>query len=180
VELAPRTKDDLAHPYIRNVVSKVVPPKGEKSPVAGSVTLANNAVNVLVPSDWKMDPIDEYKSKLHNPAVPGFVTIQFASSLDSDSPGTALLKASGNTLEKFTNVQSRTEQMPKFNRAAATCVMVWRTGQSSAGPLTTCEAYVQNGDYYALLTYEISGANIEEAKKMVEELIDRLSVEVQK
>lgn len=180
VELAPRTKDDLAHPTNRNVISSTKAGPAVKSPVAQVGEAGGKKVEVHVPEGWQMTPIESYKSQLSNPGLSGKIDITLASSLDSDTPGIALLKASAASLPEFTTVVRRDENLPKLNRAGSTYAMVWRNGKGANGELNTCEAFVQNGDSYVVLSFKSAdAAHAASDRKLLEELVDRMSVEAQ-
>jgi hypothetical protein len=99
------------------------------------------------------------------------------SSLDSDPPIRALLKASGQALAEFETVLNREENLPRKNRAGMHVVRIVRTGQGKEGPVWTFEAVGGSTEFYFLITAKSSGALDAAFRKDLEDLVETMSVE---
>ncbi len=150
-----------------------------KPPVAIETTISNRKVELRIPGEWAGKVEEDGTVTLTNPDVTGSVKLHLASSLDSDPPGRALLKASSKTLGDFQKVSKRDELTPEKNRAGASLSSVWRTGTTAQGDLYTCDAVVFNGDFYFIAQFRsVNASRIGAERKLIESLLANCTLEV--
>ncbi|MBX3110370.1 MAG: hypothetical protein KF857_00035 [Fimbriimonadaceae bacterium] len=88
------------------------------------------------------------------------------------------LRIGGVSLAEFTKVDHREETAPYPNRAGVGVLVGRRWGQGTAGPLYAVYALGWSDDKFWLLDYRaVSKADYEADKDLVQDLIDRMSVE---
>jgi hypothetical protein len=164
-------------PVITRIDGGPLPPKEiHKGEVAVEATAAGRPVVLRMPAPWGAVADGEW-FVLRHPDLKGALRVDVASVLDSDPAIRGLFKASTGSLDLFEKVARRDENRPVQNRAGAQTSAIWRTGASSTGPLTTCDAAGWLGDFYWLLEYRLAGEAGPEDRKLVEALIDGMSVE---
>ncbi len=174
----PNPKDDIPHPVTPHSLDDKVKVVVVKAPVAATVEISGHKAELHVPAGWTVKADKPGTFMLSSPGLSAPLLVSVASTLDSDPPATALFKASGASLDQFVKVNSREENMPRANRAGAQLVQIWRTGTSAKGELTSGEACGLTGEYYFLLTYRGEGAKAASERKMIEALVEQMSVEV--
>lgn len=162
---------------ITPIVDPAKPKKIEKATTIIPVTVGGRESQLRIPEGWTYEKTGEYEFTLKNPGLRVPVKVRVASSLDSDQPGPALFKASSATLSDFTKVEKRTETQPKENKAGATMLAVWRQGTGPNGILTTCDAVGGIDKSYWLLNVKVEGGATADERKLLEALLDAMSVE---
>ncbi len=153
------------------------PAKARKGEVVVPMTVSSKKVALSLPAGWTSEVSKDNVVSLHNPAVAGTITVNVATTLDSDPPQSAVLKASGQMLNDFTTVTKRNELLRDFSTAGASTDVIWRTGTGAKGPLTSCEASGSTGDLYWVLRYRLEGAASPAEVKLVDALLDGMSAD---
>jgi hypothetical protein len=148
----------------------------QKGEVAVPTRAAGREVVLHLAAGWAAAPHGEEFVVTH-PDLKGTATVRVESTLDSVSPLRALFLASGQSLQDFTKVARRDEPRPRQNRAGAQTNVIWRFGQKGAEDLTTCEAVGSIGDFYWVLTYRFNGKLSAGEQKLLESLVDAMSVD---
>lgn len=170
--------DDIPHPQVPHEIKPIGNVSYVKSPLATSVELNGQKVDILVPADWKLVAGEGGSYTLTNPLLDGPVQFTLSSAAATVTPEAALAKASGQALADFTAVDNREDQLPKPNRAGMPVATVWRVGKSANGALITLQASGQAGDAYIIVTYRTTDtAKFNDNRRVVESLLDRMSIE---
>jgi hypothetical protein len=151
--------------------------KAKKGDVSVPLTVADRKILLTMPTGWTSEVATDGSVTLHNPAVAGTITVTLASTLDSDPPQAAVLKASAQSLDMFAKVDKREEKSSDFSGAGATTNTIWRWGTGEKGIMTTCEAYGATSDLYWLLRYHLDSAATPSEIKAVDALIDCMSAD---
>lgn len=151
--------------------------KIKKGEVAIPLTVSERKLVLTLPAGWTFDAPQNGVIVLHNPAVSGTVTVSVYSTLDSDPPEAAIIKASGASLNDYASVALRQEVQRDSSLAGAKLNAVWRTGQASAGTMTTCDAVGATGDNYWVLRYRLQGPPNSKERKLIEALTDGMSAD---
>ena len=152
--------------------------KAKKGEVAVSATVSGQKTLFTIPAGWTADaPAADGTIALHNPTVTGTVTITLASVIDSDPPGSAMLKASAASLNQFNKVDKRNETTDDFSTAGDATDTIWRMGAGANGPLTTCDAFGSMDEFYWLLSYKLAGVPTAAETKAIDDLIDGMSLD---
>jgi len=173
------TRAQLPPPVVTKPNSLDAEIKTTKPPVAIEATIAGRTVDIRIPGEWAGKVQEDGSIILTNPEVGGPITLNLASTLDSDPPQRALLIASSKSLSDYQKVAKRDETAPTKNRAGAMVASVWRTGTNAAGDLFTCDAVVTNGDFYYLVAFRsTSTSRIGADRKQVEALLQNMTVQV--
>ncbi|MBI1757054.1 MAG: hypothetical protein HYR64_08110 [Fimbriimonas ginsengisoli] len=125
---------------------------------------------------WSGSPTGE-DIVLKHPEVKGEIKVAARSLLDSDPARKALLKASSVSLNLFEKVAQREETLPTTNKAGVAVARVWRFGAATAGEMASCDATGQAGNFYWQAAFLKQGAVSAAERKLVDALLDGLSLE---
>ncbi|MFI5387027.1 MAG: hypothetical protein ACHQ50_13010, partial [Fimbriimonadales bacterium] len=170
--------DEVPHPTTPHVISAPPSPKPVKAPAAANLDFGGRKLDICIPSDWSVVSGKDGSFSLHTAGVSGPVNVTVYPVAGSDPASIALVKASAASLNTFTKVSKRDESLPIANRAGASVAAIWRSGIGSKGEQCTCEASGLSGDFYFLLTYRSqSAARWKEERRLIQLLLDRMSVE---
>ena len=158
-------------------IPKADPAKAKKGEVAVPMTVSERKILLTLPAGWTSEVSKDNLITLHKPGVSGAITVSVATTLDSDPPQSAVLKASGQALDDYAAVTNRTESMQDFSTAGASTDVIWRAGTSAKGALSTCEASGATGDLYWILRYRLDGVPTATEMKLVSALLDGISAD---
>lgn len=148
-----------------------------RAPLVHEATAANRKIGFYYPSEWKLETGADGKLTLRSAEPAISLSLELHSTLDSDPPLRALIKASAASLKSFDKVARREENLPETNKAGAIVIRVWRTGTGASGPIWSFEAVGGSNDFYFLLKGQGTGALPADLRKAVEALVDQASVE---
>lgn len=138
---------------------------------------ANKKVGFYFPAGWSVEKAEDAKLTLKSAEPAISLTLELNSTLDSDPPLRALMKASAESLKAFDTVAKRDENTPRTNKAGALIIRVWRTGQATSGPMWSFESVGGSPDFYFLMKTRGTGEISAAARKALEDLIEQISVE---
>lgn len=157
------------------------PKVGKAAPVKGDQTIETTASNIALLlryfAPWRASAKD-LGVEFELPGGPSGVRAIAYSVNESDPAGKALIKASGRSLQKLSGKIERYEEGPITSKAGASYAVIWRTGDSEAGPMVMMDAVVLVGDYYVLLYWESTDVKNLKLRDQVMELVHTLSIEV--
>ncbi|MEA2553540.1 MAG: hypothetical protein QOJ65_1716 [Fimbriimonadaceae bacterium] len=148
-----------------------------KGTVSVPLTVSSRKVLLTMPEGWTSEIAMDGTVTLHNPAVKGVLVAYVFTTLDSDPPQSAVLKASGMSLEEFTKVDARRETVKESTAAGANLDAIWRVGSGDKGPLSTCDAVGATGDLYWVFRYRLQGTVSEGEQKAVQSLLESMSAD---
>src|SRR4051812_29143123 len=94
------------------------------------MTVGGKNVDLRTPAGWKITKGEDGKLTFTSATLSKPVVVTVNSIADSDPPGKALIKASGQSLEPFTKVAKREEKGPYPSRSGATVIRIYREGQA--------------------------------------------------
>jgi hypothetical protein len=151
--------------------------KVERAPKVFEATAANKKIGFYYPEGWTIEKGEDGQLSLKNTGLSLNLRLWLNSTLDSDPPLRALVKASAETLKSFEKVETREENMPKPNKAGATMVRIVRIGKDTSGPIWTFESAGGSTDFYFLITGSGKGKLEAAELKALEDLVERASVE---
>lgn len=152
--------------------------KVKKGEVSMPLTVANRKVTLNAPAGWTFDASENGPITMRHGSVTGTVTVSVFSSLDSDPPQSAVLKASGMSLDEFTKVDRRQDMDQNPTLAGAELSSVWRFGEAASGALTTCDATGTTGDIYWVVRYRLQGKPSAAEKRAIEALLIGMSADL--
>lgn len=152
---------------------------GEKvrAPQVFETTAATRKIGFYFPNSWTVDKAEDGKLTLANKDLSLQLGLELNSTLDSDPPLRALMKASAESLKRFEKVGKREENVPKPNKAGALIIRVFRTGTATSGNIWSFESVGGSTDFYFLLKGGGAGELTPAVRKALEDLIEALSVE---
>jgi hypothetical protein len=153
------------------------PIKIKKGEVSVPLTVGDKKVILTMPAGWTSEVATDGTVTLHNAAITTPIAVNVATTLDSDPPQTALLKASGQSLDAFNTVTKRDEKTVDLTTAGASSDVIWRWGTGAKGPISSCEACGLTNDVYWLLRYRFDGTTTPAEVKAIDELIDGMSAD---
>lgn len=149
-----------------------------KGAVALPVAFGERKAVLTFPAGWTGTQAADGSVALTHPGLNGSVTVTLFSSLDSDAPQSAILKASAASLDQFKSVSDRKEVAAETSLAGASTDAIWRTGVTAAGPLLTCDAVGATGDYYWMAKFRREGGALTvDERKLLDLLIDGMSLD---
>lgn len=151
--------------------------KVRKGSVVVRGTAGGKGALIHLGQKWAADPQKDGTWLVSSHELVGKVVMTLASNLDSDPVATALLKASGQALERFVAVKDRTDVADERNAAGATVNAVTRVGTSAKGPLTSFDAAVSSGDLYVMFHWESGAALTAGQRKALSDLIAQATVD---
>ncbi len=157
------------------------PAQGSAAPVKGDATAETTAANIALLvrffNPWKATAA-ETGLTFELPGGPtGLKVIAYAVN-EADPAGKALIKASSRSLARLKGNIERSEVGPFASKSGATAAVIWRTGDSEAGPLVTMDAVVTVGDYYVLIYWESADVKNAKLREQVNEFVQTVSVEL--
>ncbi len=171
-------KDEVAHPQIPHEINGQGAFKPVKSPIAANFEFGGHKLELRLPAGWKAEPRKDGSYVLTEAGVNGPVTLAAYPVAGADPADIALQKASANSLNDFTRVDSRDESLPTRNKAGAIVAAVWRSGKNASGALFSCEGSCQSGDYYLIASFRTTEAARWKAERaQIQALLDRMSIE---
>ncbi|HRK20232.1 MAG TPA: hypothetical protein PLX06_00385 [Fimbriimonadaceae bacterium] len=152
---------------------------GEKvrAPQVFEALAATRKIGFYFPNGWAVEKSEDGKLSLANKDLSLNLGLELNSTLDSEPPLRALMKASAESLKRFEKVGKREENSPKTNKAGALIIRVIRTGTGSGGNIWSFESVGGSTDFYFLLRGGGSGELTAATRKALEDLIESLSVE---
>lgn len=151
--------------------------KTERAPKVYETEGAARKVGFYYPEGWTVEAKEDGSTVLKHDATGFTLGLAIRSTLDSEPPMRALLRASSESLRNFDEVVSRDESKPRKNAAGAMVTRIWRTGKNANGPLVSLEGVGSLGANYFLIRWSGEGALDPERVKLVQSLLDRASVE---
>ena len=165
---------ELKHPlFMPPAVAKTKP-----APVAIPLVVSTKKVEVHVPEGWTAEHVSGSSFALRNAALPYTLDVRIATSLDSDPPQTALMKTSAKSLADFDKVDRREDDPIAANQAGCVVTSIWRQGSNAKGRLASMEAAGVSGEFYFVITCKpSSGPDFLLQRKIIEALLDRISIE---
>jgi hypothetical protein len=149
----------------------------KKGTVSLSQTVSGKNYVLTMPDGWTSTVATDGTITLHSAAVSGDVVVNLATTLDADPPQGVIIRNSGKSLDLFTKVDARNENIDQLTTGGATTDTVWRTGTGAKGALFTCDSVGSTNEAYWILRYQLDGTITPAAKKALEALIDGLSLD---
>lgn len=140
------------------------------------LTIARRLVSLRLPRGWGAEPAGDARVLVH-PRLRGSATLEGASTLDSADPDKALAERAAKGLSEFVSVRLREEPRPFLNQARARVASVRRFGASQSGPWVAVTAVGAKGAFYWILDYRGTADQWRSDRGLVEELLDRTSLE---
>jgi len=119
----------------------------------------------------------EGRFEVKNTKLLGQFLLEINSEIDSAKPHKALMDAAGKTLGQFSKVLSREETNPALNEAAASVWFVVRRGTTDLGDFVVWNAVGSKAGHYWLATYRGTYSQYQKDRRLVEEFMNRASVE---
>lgn len=155
-------------------------PKTEvvKAPQTLAARAANRALILRIPQGWTHEKKADDAYVLKFEGLSGEAHVAVASTLDSGSPGRALLKASAASLKLFSKVEFRQEVLPKANKAGALMAYSWRIGSNETGAFSSLEAVGQSEEFYWVLTWNGPPGAGKSQQEILFQLAAQMSVEL--
>lgn len=138
---------------------------------------AKKKIGFYFPAGWTVEKAEDGKLNLKSAEPPVTLTLELNSTLDSDPPLRALMKASAESLKSFDTVARRDENTPRTNKAGALVIRVWRTGQAASGLLWSFESVGGTPEFYYLLKARGVGELSASVRSALEDLVEKISVE---
>lgn len=175
----PPVSEDLPTkpPTISEVKPANQPRPIKKAEQVLAMSVANRDLKFYYPTGWTAVRDDKGVITLTHPGVKNPIKMTLSSTLDSDPPAKALFKVSSATLDDYTKVNKR-DEVPGKNLPGSDFIYIWRSGVGQSGPLYTCDAVGWTGDFYWMIAYRSdSPASVAGERKLLEALIDQMSVE---
>ncbi|MCC7433202.1 MAG: hypothetical protein IT363_00845 [Methanoregulaceae archaeon] len=157
------------------------PNQDVREPVRGDqvveTTAGNLPMTIRYSGEWTFAADGNGLSATH-PSLSGKVTLRAYSSTESDPPGKALLRQSGQSLGQFDKVLKREEHGPVRSLSGSQIMMIWREGTSAAGSLFTFDVVGATGDYYWLGSWSTTDAKTASAQRdLIARLAQSMSIE---
>ncbi|HVL38874.1 MAG TPA: hypothetical protein VM328_05730 [Fimbriimonadaceae bacterium] len=147
-----------------------------KGPVGLEVVVSQRKAVLRVPEGFVLSPTEDGVQVSH-PQLAKPLLLTLHTTLDSDRPDRALIRASAASLERFKTVTSRRDSTPAPNLAGATLATVWRVGETTGGTATTLEAVGLVDVFYWMLSSAWEGEPSPAERKVIEMLMDGASLE---
>jgi hypothetical protein len=154
---------------------KATPVKGD---VTAEATAGGKKLLLRAPSGWKIVKEADGSFTLTSNELSGPAKVSVFSSLDSEPPGKALVKASGQNLETFSKVTKREEKGPFTSRSAANVVSIARVGLAGSKGMGSFEAAGLTGDFYWLLSWKGDDTAMARDRKALDNLVEIMSVDL--
>jgi len=148
-----------------------------KAPQAVEIETAGRMAILCFPKEWTAETLPNSQAVLKHPSIEDPVMIQAYSTLDSPTLERTLLSVAAGSLDEFTKVLKREETRPSTNAAGASVRQIWRFGTDNKSGLSTCIAGGQTDQLYWVLTYKHSGVLKSNMRKLVEGLVQAMSLE---
>lgn len=149
-----------------------------KAPVTVATTAGGQNLVLRLPTGWTAEKGEGEKFTLKHPSVSTPVVVTVQSTLDSDNPERALIKATAADLASFAKVDKREDTRRRTNKAGATLVTSWRSGTTADGQLFTADAAGLSGDFYWMLAAKWTSPQAYKSDApMIQALIQEMSVE---
>jgi hypothetical protein len=168
-DAAPAAKKPLDPP--KKPVPLVVPPQSV------ALTVSTRRIEFRYPLHWSVSNVKDTSLSLKGDTVDGAVDLSFYSTLDSDTPDSALITASSKSLNDFDLVDKRYDSGARVQPTGCTVYTVWRMGKAKSGPLYTYEAYGLQGDFYFILTFRTTAEKLSEIdRKNIDTLLKDVAI----
>ncbi len=177
---APAGRRPEAPPKMTTIGPKTVNPASipyKRAPKVHEALPARRKVGFYYPEGWSVEAAENGPLTFKHLASGFSLKLSIHSTLDSDPPVRALIKAAAESLKQFESVDGRDETAAAKNQAGAYIARIWRTGKSKDGAIISFEAVGGTSDFYCLMTWQGTGALDPELKKRVQEMLEQISVE---
>jgi hypothetical protein len=150
-----------------------------KAPTTADIVVSTRKIVFRMPTGWAPDKVKGNTLELTEPTLSSRLHVEFFSLLDSDPAQVALTKLAASHLDQFTKVANRTDVGPNTNKGGCSVALVWRVGESTKGPLMTCDAMGTMGGYYFLMSYsQTDEVQYKADRKLIELLLKQVSIEL--
>ncbi|MEJ5170149.1 MAG: hypothetical protein WHU10_04100 [Fimbriimonadales bacterium] len=149
----------------------------ELAPIAVPAVAGGRPAELRIPAGWTAQKTGDFEYALEHPDLPFPIRVEVFSTLDSPAPERTLLRASSDSLRRFTTVEKRVEGNPEANRAGASVRQVWRYGRGESGPVWTLEAVGSKERLYWLASAHGDGTLPAPLQKLLSSLLQSMSLE---